>query len=894
MIRNIKTLLVLAIAGAGVLALFSSPPAFAQGETWKLTSNTTIQVSGGVFNGQNGNPSSVTLTLQNPNQDPAIWVNTSSFNLKASNGTPLEAQPRNSGQFCIMTNNTPSLVNNRTSVTFQPVHRDDCNKGAAARIVNNSNLTCGSATAPWQCNTLWQSSAAQHLDTNSKVTYAVAGAPLKCGDPGFMGPCQTPINYATADCTKTDGTPGQAEKCQAIKGCIVDSAKPEADCTKAWDDCMATYKGNEGGGYNACSSSIAKGDLTGGRSVGTGATGSDSNCKIDAIGWIICPVANFMAGIVDAAYGWITDLLKVPPINITTDTSNPTFAAWSIMRNFANVAFVIAFLAIVFSQMTSVGLSNYGIKRMLPRLIVAAILVNASYFICAIAVDISNILGHSFYTLLGGVKEGIPTPKNAGVAATGEGWLGLVGFAIGAGAAVAGVALLGPSIILPALIAALLAIVTVFLVLTLRQALIILLIFISPLAFVAYLLPNTESLFKKWLGLFKTLLLMYPIISIIFGASAVASTVVMKSSPTLAVQVMGALISIIPLALTPIIMRTAGGVLNKFGGMVNNPNKGPFDRMKKGAANIRKREQAAMNNKAFNASGRFSALNPRRGILKRNARLEAIEQNQNASLNRAKTDYIADAVEKNKESASQYAIGAVKSALTNGRNDKGKGLLDQMAAGGGTASRGIALGAAVNAKVKLEAEEVSAAQAVIKNMNLTQAQARTLAHGGEVNGVSSANDRALRTAAQQHVINTGDVKGMNDLINASTGWTDDKDRVSLADSLQASSSRPAYASMGNLAAMRQGVGMKNSVEMIEQAIKDNAYSSEKIASVDKDELNIVANVAATSAAVSVGDKMRLSTNAQTALTDPELRVKLGKSLDNVTHIKDNTAPPPLT
>lgn len=884
MIQKIKILLVLAIASAGTLALFSGPTAFAQGETWKLTTKNTIVVSGGLFNGQNGNPSSVTLTLQNPMVDPAIWVNNTDFNLKRSDGTPYETQQRAAGQFCITTLNTTSLIDNRTTVSFKPIHREDCNKGAAARYVdNNNNLTCGSGRVSWLCNGLWRTTAGQYISPDGKVTYAVAGAAApKCGDPGFMGPpCQN-ADITKADCTKTDGTPGQAEKCQAIQECVIDAKKTQAECTKAWDDCMNSWE-DKGAGYNSCKTAVAKGDLTGGHSVGKGQEPSKTSCAIDGVGWIICPVVNFMAGIVDAAYEWITDLLVVPPLKLTTGADNLTYPAWSNMRNFANIAFVIAFLIIVFSQLTSIGLNNYGIKKMLPRLIVAAILVNLSYYICAIAVDISNILGQGFYNLFIGVEGKIHVPNEGNVGATGEGWVGLAGFAIAGGAAVGGTMLLGPSILLPALIAALLAIVTVFLVLTLRQALIIILIFVSPLAFVAYLLPNTESLFKKWKDLFQTLLLMYPIIAIIFGASAVASKVVMGSSPTLSVQVMGALIAIIPLALTPIIMKTAGGVLNRFGAMVNNPNKGPFDRMKKGAANIRKREQASMNNKAFNSTGRF---NPRRAMLRRNARLAAIEQSQESGVNRAKTDYIADEVTNNGLSASQKALRTVtRGALS------GQGLADQMAAGGGSAARGLALGAAINAKVKLEAEEVSAAQAVIKNLNLNREQTRDLANGGSAKGVSSKDDRALRTAAKQQVINSGDIAGMNSLIDASTSWTDDKDRIALADSLQASNMRPSYVGMQSLSNMRQGTGMSSVQQMIEGALKANTYSPEKIAAVDKDELQVVAEaVANPSSSISAEHKIRISNNAHVALTDPELRVKLGKSLENVMHLEDGTIP----
>jgi hypothetical protein len=332
-----------------------------------------------------------------------------------------------------------------------------------------------------------------------------------------------------------------------------------------------------------------------------GETAKVSTCKIDAIGWMLCPVMDLMAKVIDGAYAFVSSLMVVKPITTSqTPEAASLYAAWQVMRNFANVAFVIAFMAIIFSQMTSVGLSNYGIKKMLPRLIVAAILVNASYWICAIAVDISNILGASLNGLF---DSAIPKEltkaaefKSTSSWNTSGGWQGMVG-AILVGGIVTGIFLYATlSALIPALLAALIAILTVFIVLTLRQALIILLIIVSPLAFVAYLLPNTESLFKKWYGLFKTLLLMYPIIAMIFGASALASTIVMASAPEgnykIAVQVMGALISIIPLALTPIIMKTAGGVLSKVGGFVNNRNKGPIDKLRKRADAFKDRRQA--------------------------------------------------------------------------------------------------------------------------------------------------------------------------------------------------------------------------------------------------------------------------------------------------------------
>jgi len=322
---------------------------------------------------------------------------------------------------------------------------------------------------------------------------------------------------------------------------------------------------------------------------GDNGDGTVTTCAIDNIGWLVCPVLNFMAGIVDRAYGQVADWLKVTPLTTTTRSENggvnTMYSAWSVMRNIANLAFVIGFMFIIYSQITSIGLSNYGIKKLLPKIIVAAILVNVSYWICSIAVDLSNILGSSLYKLFDAelFSQGISTSEFAGdISSTGNGWTAIVAALLASAAIWAAL----PALIV-ALPAALFAIVTVFLVLALRQVLIILLIVISPLAFVALLLPNTEDYFKKWRSLFQTLLLLYPIIAAIFGASALASTIVMNSATDIngdgkiAVQLMAALITVLPLAITPLVLKFSGGLLARFGGMINNPNKGPFDAMRK-------------------------------------------------------------------------------------------------------------------------------------------------------------------------------------------------------------------------------------------------------------------------------------------------------------------------
>lgn len=606
-----------------------------------------------------------------------------------------------------------------------------------------------------------------------------------------------------------------------------------------------------------------------------------STCKIDAIGWLLCPVMDFMSKVIDGAYAFVASLMVVKPI--TTDSSDAAksmYAAWSIMRNFANVAFVIAFMMIIFSQMTSVGLNNYGIKRMLPRLIVAAILVNASYWICAIAVDISNILGASLNGLFTSAIPVLGANDRAAFVLAGDtsggGWQGLVSAVLIGGAATA-VLYATLSALVPALLAALIAILTVFIVLTMRQALIILLVVVSPLAFVAYLLPNTESLFKKWLGLFKTLLLMYPIIAMIFGASALASSVVMTSASgskyAIAIQIMGALISIVPLALTPIIMKTAGGVLNRVGGFVNNPNKGPFDKLRKGAEGYNKNRQEYRRLKAMNGERSLPGM---RTLARRKASREAILANRKSELSLSNAEYVA------------------------GKASENGTFADKLAEGAGQGAKVRAVASAESQLEKIHISNVDAQEAVIKNARLDPEALRELSQGKAAGGYDASNNPALQQAAQRRVFNTGDMKGINELLDQSGSWNKTGDAAKdahgakmqqrLADTIESSKFRPAYIGQGAIAGIRDGkvagtdaegnpVAGTTSAELKTAALGNNTYSAQKIATGDKEELADVLKFAMTDPNVSVQMKNSFAANAQTALTDPRLAAEVSKNLE---------------
>ena len=297
-------------------------------------------------------------------------------------------------------------------------------------------------------------------------------------------------------------------------------------------------------------------------------SGDRPDCAVKELGWLVCPVINFMARIADAAFAMIADnFLKIEP---GLASGGEVQAAWGIMRNIANGAFIIMFLAIIMSQLTGFGISNYGIKKMLPRLIIAAILVNLSIYICQIAVDLSNILGYGLRAGLGGIGDGISAANSVLKSGQGGETWGGIALTVLAGATAAVLAL---AVLIGALVSGLVVMVTIAALLIARKALIVILIVISPLAFVAFLLPNTEKFFSKWRSTFVGLLMVFPIVGLLFGGGILAGSIV-KAGATDAdntvMQIVGELIKVLPLIAVWGVLKKAIDVAGAIGQHINN------------------------------------------------------------------------------------------------------------------------------------------------------------------------------------------------------------------------------------------------------------------------------------------------------------------------------------
>lgn len=292
----------------------------------------------------------------------------------------------------------------------------------------------------------------------------------------------------------------------------------------------------------------------------------ESSCSGDlgSLGWLICPSMSLGGKLADAGYNSVSMFLDISP-DIFND--NPELGgakqAWNFFRDIANVVFVLLFLWVIFSQISNVGVSNYGIKKILPKLILGAILINLSFYICQLAVDLSNILGYA----LKGVLEGVSLKAEApGVGGVGGGFVALLTGALG----LVGAPLFAfLTVSVPMLIWTLLSIGVALLILVFRQAAVILLIAISPIAFAAWLLPNTESLFKKWVSAFKGLLVVFPVVSLMYGSGKLAGAVLSNSSGGI-MQFVAMCAPIVPLIATPFVIKSSLNSLGSIGAKISN------------------------------------------------------------------------------------------------------------------------------------------------------------------------------------------------------------------------------------------------------------------------------------------------------------------------------------
>lgn len=313
---------------------------------------------------------------------------------------------------------------------------------------------------------------------------------------------------------------------------------------------------------------------------------NDQNPTCESTGWltwIICPVINGLAEVADGAFEhFIEPMLMTPPVDIV-NADNPVFKVWVAMRNIANILLVVAMIVIVFGQAIGGGLVDaYTAKKVLPRILAAAILINLSIYIVAFAVDITNVIGQGISQLMYFPFQSVGSFKfNLSQGTAGIGIVGLVGAggAIWAATAAGVIGTFVPWLLLMVLLPLAVAMLGVLFTLVVRQGLIQFLIISSPIAFALYCLPNTEQYFKKWWSLFMKALLVYPIIMVVFAMAdilAVTTDLAAANDPgasQLPAQIISIVLLVLPLFMIPYAFKMAGGAIGAVHGALTDHGK---------------------------------------------------------------------------------------------------------------------------------------------------------------------------------------------------------------------------------------------------------------------------------------------------------------------------------
>ncbi len=209
---------------------------------------------------------------------------------------------------------------------------------------------------------------------------------------------------------------------------------------------------------------------------------------------------------------------------------------WTIARDIANLFFIFILLYIAIA--TILQLSGYGMKELLVKVVIIALLVNFSLMITSVIIDASNILATEFYNKLTDIKiEGTNTKVSLSTALTAgldpqtlfkvdtttEGTLKLTGGAEATLTQILIITLFG-SVMLVIIAFVYFAAAILFVI---RIAVLWLLMMLAPLAFLAMALPKTQEYSKKWWSqLFNQaffapiyLFLLYIVIKIIAGGA---------------------------------------------------------------------------------------------------------------------------------------------------------------------------------------------------------------------------------------------------------------------------------------------------------------------------------------------------------------------------------------
>lgn len=300
----------------------------------------------------------------------------------------------------------------------------------------------------------------------------------------------------------------------------------------------------------------------GGGNNGGSSSGNDTfgtSCPIKGDGdWLFCMIAGVFSGAIDMLSKGLDVLLYTPVDQIFTGQIQTVFNSF---RNIGVAILVIVGLFMVLSQAAGLEIfAAYTVRKALPRLVLAMIGMSLAWPVLQFIVTLFNDLGVWAMQLIlsttAGITQGSPL-GNFQVSST-------VLFIT----AVGGGLIFATGIIMSYLGTLLLALLVGFIVLAIRQMIVLIAIVMAPLAIAASILPSTQKIWSFWRETLLTALAMFPIIMAFLGAGKAMSVIAgaaAEGTPDAGRSFTWKLLSvtclIAALAAIPFAFRIAGGLV---------------------------------------------------------------------------------------------------------------------------------------------------------------------------------------------------------------------------------------------------------------------------------------------------------------------------------------------
>lgn len=288
----------------------------------------------------------------------------------------------------------------------------------------------------------------------------------------------------------------------------------------------------------------------------------------DQLKWAVCPVTD---GISNALNSTVSKLIAgFLTIQVDAIFGDGGYSGlFSIFRNIGAALLVIAGLVMVVSQAADLDIfSAYTIRKVLPRLIIAAIGMSLSWPLLQFIIGFFNDLGNSIGTII----------LQASGSSLGKGYSGPPGDAIAAFVGTI-VALVGSELIhygwyslLSLLIFIAIFVLVAFAVLALRLLAVLLCVVTAPLAIAAWVLPGTEKLWRFWKDTLLGALIMFPLIMAFLATGAAMADLsygIANQTDNEALKIMSIFLYFIPYLMIPFAFRLAGGIMGRAYDFIN-------------------------------------------------------------------------------------------------------------------------------------------------------------------------------------------------------------------------------------------------------------------------------------------------------------------------------------